>query len=226
MLTPNIEITKLRSRQGLFNGMENNTKNRGLMKSKLIVSLLIFLILIGMISIAYLISQINDRTALLTDSYATISENLMMMDNARSTAVSAEATSQEYKGQLETLVPKATTQKDDSDRLRSDLNAANLKLYEYTGLKCEDPKLMMDYSNNSVIAVKLQAYVSTLDDVQTVSYVLPERLYSNSLSQLYHVTYTNDGGERYSKRYIVYVTEFGWKKATFDLDNQCWLDAP
>jgi hypothetical protein len=92
--------------------------------------------------------------------------------------------------------------------------------------KCK-PISTMDYSDNSKIAILLQAYVGGLPNVKSVSYVIPEKLYSNSLSQLYHVTYvTKNDGKTYSKRYIVYRTEFGWKNAVFSIDGQCWIDAP
>lgn len=85
----------------------------------------------------------------------------------------------------------------------------------------------MDYSDNSRIALELQVYVGGLPDVRTVSYVIPERLYSNTLSELFHVTYTNSNdGKTYSKRYIVYIEEFGWKNAVFSIDGQCWIDPP
>ena len=83
----------------------------------------------------------------------------------------------------------------------------------------------MDYTDNMKASIKLQAYVSDLPDVKTVSYVIPERLYSNTLSQLYFVQYVAKSDNKvYSKRYIVYVKEFGWKKGVFSLDGQCWID--
>jgi hypothetical protein len=89
------------------------------------------------------------------------------------------------------------------------------------------PILNMDYSDNSKVAILLQAYVSTLPNVKSVSYVIPERLYINTLSQLFHVNYVDStDGEVYSKRYIVYLTEFGWKNAVFSIDGQCWIDPP
>lgn len=75
--------------------------------------------------------------------------------------------------------------------------------------------------------IQLQAYVSTLPSVRSVSYVIPERLYSNTKSQLFHVTYVADNdGKVYSKRYIVYLAKFGWKNAVFSIDGQCWIDPP
>jgi hypothetical protein len=89
------------------------------------------------------------------------------------------------------------------------------------------PITNMDYSDNSKVAILLQAYVSTLPNVKSVSYVIPERLYSNTISQLFHVRYVDStDGEIYSKRYIVYLTEFGWKNAVFSIDGQCWIDPP
>jgi len=85
----------------------------------------------------------------------------------------------------------------------------------------------MNYSDNSKVAILLQAYVSQLPDVQSVSFVIPEKLYSNTLSQLYHVTYiSRTDGKVYSKRFIVYMKEFGWKNAVFSIDGQCWIDPP
>jgi hypothetical protein len=85
----------------------------------------------------------------------------------------------------------------------------------------------MNYSDNSKAMILLQAYVSTLPDVKSVSYVIPERLYSNTISQLVHVTYiSSSDGKVYSKRYIVYLAEFGWKNAVFSIDGQCWIDPP
>ena len=94
----------------------------------------------------------------------------------------------------------------------------------YTTTACK-PIDNMDYTDNMKASIKLQAYVSDLPDVKTVSYVIPERLYSNTLSQLYFVQYVAKSDNKvYSKRYIVYVKEFGWKKGVFSLDGQCWID--
>jgi hypothetical protein len=94
-------------------------------------------------------------------------------------------------------------------------------------LVCEEDDLNMDYLNNSVAALRLQNYVSTLHDVKSVSYVIPEKIYSNTRSQLYHITYVSSGdGKVYSKRYIVFVNELGWGPGTFSIDGQCWIDPP
>lgn len=85
----------------------------------------------------------------------------------------------------------------------------------------------MDYSDNNKVMILLQAYVSALPDVKSVSLVIPEKLYNNSTSQLFHVTYVSSAdGKVYSKRYIVYMQEFGWKNAVFSIDGQCWIDPP
>jgi hypothetical protein len=84
----------------------------------------------------------------------------------------------------------------------------------------------MVYSDNSKVAVLLQAYVSQLPDVKTVSYTIPEKLYSNTLSEIFFVQYTSTDGKNYAKRYVVYMNEFGWKNGTFSLDGQCWIDPP
>ena len=89
------------------------------------------------------------------------------------------------------------------------------------------PITNMDYEDNSKIMVDLQAYVGSLPDVKSVSYVIPEKLYINTISSLYHVQYiSNSDGKVYAKRYIVYVTEFGWKDSVFSIDGQCWIDPP
>jgi septal ring factor EnvC (AmiA/AmiB activator) len=107
---------------------------------------------------------------------------------------------------------------------KSDAVRANLQLKKYL---CENENLNMDYSNNSIVAIRLQNFVSTLSRVRSVSYVIPEKLYNNTISQLYYVSYldSNDG-EVYSKRYIVYMREFGWSPSTFSIDGQCWVDSP
>jgi hypothetical protein len=89
------------------------------------------------------------------------------------------------------------------------------------------PITTMDYSDNSKVAILLQAYVAGLPGVKSVSLVYPERLYTNSTSELFHVSYTDaTDGKQYSKRYIVYMNEFGWKNAVFSIDGQCWIDPP
>lgn len=89
------------------------------------------------------------------------------------------------------------------------------------------PIAIMDYSNNTKAFTMLQAHVATLPDVRSVSYTINERLYSNSLSHLVFVRYVSDSdGEVYSKRYIVYVDEFGWAEGVFSIDGQCWVDGP
>jgi hypothetical protein len=85
----------------------------------------------------------------------------------------------------------------------------------------------MDYSERSKIMVALQSYVAALPDVKSVSYVIPEKIYSNSTSELFHVTFVSSSdGKVYSKRFIVYMREFGWKNAVFSVDGQCWIDPP
>jgi hypothetical protein len=91
--------------------------------------------------------------------------------------------------------------------------------------KCK-PITNMDYSDNSKVAILLQAYVSQLPDVKSVSYTIPEKLYSNTLSEIFFVQYTSTDGKIYAKRYIVYLQEFGWQNATFSIDGQCWIDPP
>ena len=89
------------------------------------------------------------------------------------------------------------------------------------------PMTNMDYSNNTNAFVMLQAYVAKLPGVRSVSSTINERLYSNSLSHIVFVTYvTDDDGKVYSKRYIVYLKEFGWKNGVFSIDGQCWVDGP
>lgn len=84
----------------------------------------------------------------------------------------------------------------------------------------------MNYENNSKAAIKLQSYVGELPDVQSVSITVPEKLYSNTISQLYYVQYTNTEGDNFAKRYIVYMKEFGWKNGVFSIDGQCWINGP
>lgn len=50
------------------------------------------------------------------------------------------------------------------------------------------PLTNMDYSDNSKVAILLQAYVSQLPGVKSVSYTIPERLFGHTLSQIYFVT--------------------------------------
>lgn len=143
----------------------------------------------------------------------------------------ASADVTDYEAQISTLSTQneetnadLATAQAEINRLRGELGRANSML---DTLLCESDDLNMDYSNNSAVALRLQAYVSTLEDVRSVSYVIPERLYSNTLSQLYHVTYVSEeDGQVYSQRYIVYVDEFSYEPGTFDLSNQCWIDAP
>jgi hypothetical protein len=89
------------------------------------------------------------------------------------------------------------------------------------------PITNMDYSDNSKANIMLRAYVALLPDVREVSYAIPERLYSNTLSQLVYISYVADkDGKLYSKRYIIYRQEFGWLNGVFSIDGQCWIDAP
>lgn len=89
------------------------------------------------------------------------------------------------------------------------------------------PMTQMDYSEFSKITAMLKAYVATLPGVKRVSETIGERLYSNTTSELFFVKYVDSSdGEMYSKRYIVYKDEFGWKKGVFSIDGQCWIDGP
>ena len=85
----------------------------------------------------------------------------------------------------------------------------------------------MDYTDNPSAILMLQAYVAKLPGVRTVSYTINEKLYSNSLSQLVHVTYiAEEDGKVYSKRYIVFLDEYSWFEGVFSIDGQCWVDGP
>lgn len=85
----------------------------------------------------------------------------------------------------------------------------------------------MDYSDNSKAFILLQAYVSSLPDVRQVSCTIPERLYSNTLSNIVFVIYvSNDDGKVYSKIYTICVKEFGWSTRVYSIDGQCWIDGP
>jgi hypothetical protein len=85
----------------------------------------------------------------------------------------------------------------------------------------------MDYSNNSKVAIQLQAYVNKLPGVRAVSFTIPERLYSNTISVIIFVSFINDeDGKVYSHRYIVYMKELGWQNGVFSIDGQCWIDPP
>jgi hypothetical protein len=89
------------------------------------------------------------------------------------------------------------------------------------------PMTNMDYSNNTNAILMLQAYVATLPDVQTVSYTVNEKVYSNTLSQLVFVRYVSEtDGQVYSKRYIVYLDEFGWSEGVYSIEGQCFVDGP
>jgi hypothetical protein len=73
----------------------------------------------------------------------------------------------------------------------------------------------------------LQAYLGQFDDVRSTSNALPEKLYSNSESYIVHMRYISDSdGEVYSRRFMIYVTEFSWKSGIFSIDGQCWIDPP
>jgi hypothetical protein len=84
----------------------------------------------------------------------------------------------------------------------------------------------ISYSDNNTVIVQLQAYVSRMSGVKSVSYAIPERLFSNTSSELVHITYTNTEGKQFSMRFIIYNDEFGWKPAIFFIDGQCWIDPP
>jgi hypothetical protein len=85
-----------------------------------------------------------------------------------------------------------------------------------SGPSCE-PISGVTYSDISKVIVQLQAYVSKMADVQSVSYAIPERLYSNTSSELVHITYVSTDGKVYSRRYIIYIKEFSWDSARFFL---------
>jgi hypothetical protein len=82
------------------------------------------------------------------------------------------------------------------------------------------------YSDISKVIIQLQAYVSKMPDVKSISYAIPERLYSNTSSELVHITYVSTDGKVYSRRYIIYIEEFSWKEGIYSVDGQCWIDPP
>jgi hypothetical protein len=91
--------------------------------------------------------------------------------------------------------------------------------------ECE-PITGVTYSDISKVIIQLQAYVSKMLDVKSISYAIPERLYSNTSSELVHITYVSTDGKVYSRRYIIYIKEFSWKEGIYSIDGQCWIDPP
>ena len=84
----------------------------------------------------------------------------------------------------------------------------------------------VSYSDNNTVIIQLQAYMSRLPDVKSVSEGIPERLFNNTSSELVHIIYTSTDGNQYAMRFIIYNDEFGWKPGIFFIDGQCWIDAP
>lgn len=73
----------------------------------------------------------------------------------------------------------------------------------------------------------LQTYMLSFSDVRTLSYAIPEQLYSNVRSNIVHITYVSkEDGETYSRRFIVYFDEQDWGRGVFSIDGQCWIDGP
>jgi hypothetical protein len=185
-------------------------------KKKSNVVILIFAIFFALISIVAGVfifltyQQLNSANQQLNTAQSSLSELYAQLDESNNKYKDLETST----NSLQSKYSKSQT----------DLNLANTKLSDVI---CEDPNLKMTYDDSSKIAIKLQNYVSDLPGVDTVSYVIPERIYSNTDSRLYYVQYVNSSDHKvYAKRYMVYVSEFGWKKATFSIDDQCWLDYP
>lgn len=97
---------------------------------------------------------------------------------------------------------------------------------QYADTLCK-PIHDVNYSTIWKSITSLQSYMGQFSDVRSTSYAIPERLYSNAESYIVHITYISDtDGAVYSRRYIIYVTEFSWKKGVFSIDGQCWIDPP
>lgn len=100
---------------------------------------------------------------------------------------------------------------------------------KYNQVIC-DPNLMeqlkMDYSGIQASSSRLQGFVSTLPDVDHISWAYRTTIWNNTDSKVHGVRYVSEDGNAYSHQYLVYVKEFGWDEATFDIGGQCWLDPP
>jgi hypothetical protein len=89
------------------------------------------------------------------------------------------------------------------------------------------PLTNMDYTDDTKAFVLLQTYVSSLPDVRQLSYIVPEKIYSDTLSNIVLVRYiAKSNAQYYSKKYIIYMDEFGWSTGVFSIDGQCWIDGP
>jgi len=74
---------------------------------------------------------------------------------------------------------------------------------------------------------RLSSYVGGLSDVARVSLTVRTSIYNNTDTRLHGITYVSrDDNEAYLKQFLVYYKEFGWNTSTFDIDGQCWLEAP
>jgi hypothetical protein len=186
-----------------------------------LLSVFLVIALFGAGGVGYLYLQLDLKFQSLQNQYQNSQSQFQQSQNDLTATITQLNAARTSISQLESDKLKLTT---DLTAAKVATVQANNKLNVFL---CEDKSINMDYSDNSKIALRLQSFVSGLSFVKSVSYVIPERLYSNTLSQLYHVTYVDKSdGQVYSKRYIVYVTEFGWKQGVFSIDEQCWIDPP
>ena len=97
---------------------------------------------------------------------------------------------------------------------------------DFSNVNCT-PLTNMDYTDEAKAFVLLQTYVSSLPDVRQLSYIDPEKISSDSLSNVVSVRYiAKSNAQYYTKKYIVYMDELGWSTGVFSIDGQCWIDGP
>lgn len=146
------------------------------------------------------------------------------LDEAQTSISDLEAAIASNEDDIETKDNEIAQLKIDKANLDNDLNLTEAKLENYL---CEEQLTNMNYHDILTSSDRLAAFMSGLPSVDRTSYTFRNTVWNNAMSKIHGVVfYSKTDGNTYSMQFLVYYDELGWKKGTFWIDEQCWIDSP
>jgi hypothetical protein len=195
---------------------------------KNIALILVTLLLIGAVAVAIVLGLqlkgLKEQTQQAqVEAKAVVTDYQAKLDKAEqvnSQQVSDLVTS---KGQIKDL-------KADNAKIKQEFQDASSRALEYQddykSLICTRTIVGMDYKNILNASIKLQAYMTGDPGVKQVSLTMRNSLWDNAKTKVHVIRYTDPKGDVYSKQFIVYFDEYGFRPSVFSIDGQCWVNAP
>lgn len=121
---------------------------------------------------------------------------------------------------------QADLSKANKDHQHAEQQVASLQA-ELSKNICDQQITDMKYTNVLDASTILAAWWAKQPGVESVGTPYRDKIWSNALSGLHGITYTNsDDHQQYVEHFMVFFNEFGMKPGVFWIKGQCWLDPP